>query len=84
MEIEEFGSLLELCEGVQMGSNRGRLMWGLNEDVRFRVKSVKDKLGETGYSDRPLLSFGMHGYQKNVCIWRVGLERLLTLVDLAK
>ncbi|XP_076939451.1 uncharacterized protein LOC143608187, partial [Bidens hawaiensis] len=50
MEIEDFRSLLNLCEGVHMGSNRDRLLWGLNEHVGFTVKSVKDKLGEIGYS----------------------------------
>ncbi|XP_076899222.1 uncharacterized protein LOC143553032 [Bidens hawaiensis] len=86
MEIQDFRSLLNLFEGVHMGSNRDRLLWGLNEHVGFTVKSVKDKLEEIGYSRSDFAFMWNEWVPKKVSIlaWHVGLERLPTLVELAK
>ncbi|XP_076894468.1 uncharacterized protein LOC143546762 [Bidens hawaiensis] len=85
-EIEELRNLLRICEGIHLSNEGHKVCWSLNDNGIFSVKSIKVKVEEIRYPS-PLNTFTWNNWvPKKVCIlaWRASLERLPTLVALAK
>ncbi|XP_076890385.1 uncharacterized protein LOC143541437 [Bidens hawaiensis] len=85
-KINEFRQLLILCSGVNVGYGIDRLIWALDGSNDFSVNSIKKCVGEWCYPDTTWV-FGWNNWiPKKVCVlaWRVGLECVASLAELAK
>ncbi|XP_076953244.1 uncharacterized protein LOC143627270 [Bidens hawaiensis] len=85
-EINEFRQLLILCGGATVGDGIDRLIWALDGSGDFSINSIKKCVGEWCYPGATWV-FGWNNWiPKRVCVlaWRVGLERVASLVELAK
>ncbi|XP_076931545.1 uncharacterized protein LOC143596728 [Bidens hawaiensis] len=85
-EINEFRQLLILCSGATVGDGIDRLIWALDGSGDFSINSIKKHVGEWCYPDATWASVGTIGFQRRFVFfaWRVGLERVASLVELAK